>query len=141
MKKIVPSLFLFLGIFIYKNMAEYKKAYLLNVNDYKTIVLNRQMAAIDWIYKDANGREFNVDEYVPPVIPYAYQYLFQWLGEVKYKAQPLTKNVDLLYTLYEVDPDHPERLQAWLDRQKGIGTVLEEQKFGGIVVQERQRIK
>jgi len=132
---------LFLGIFIYKNMAEYKKAYLLNVNDYKTIVLNRQMAAIDWIYKDANGREFNVDEYVPPVIPYAYQYLFQWLGEVKYKAQPLTKNVDLLYTLYEVDPDHPERLQAWLDRQKGIGTVLEEQKFGGIVVQERQRIK
>ena len=113
----------------------------MNVNDYKTIVLNRQMAAIDWIYKDANGREFNVDEYVPPVIPYAYQYLFQWLGEVKYKAQPLTKNVDLLYTLYEVDPDHPERLQAWLDRQKGIGTVLEEQKFGGIVVQERQRIK
>ncbi|EKE12514.1 MAG: hypothetical protein ACD_13C00191G0010 [uncultured bacterium] len=131
---------LFLGIFIFKNATEYKKAYLLNIDDYKTIVLNRQMAAIDWIYKNADGREFNVDEYVPPVIPYAYQYLFQWLGTVKYNTQPLTKNVDLLYTLYEVDTNHPERLQAWLDRQKGIGVVLKEESFGGITVQERQRI-
>jgi len=132
---------LFFLIFIYKNTIEYQKAYLPDINSYKTINLGMQMAAIDWIYKDANGREFNVDEYVPPVIPYAYQYLFLWLGDVKYKAQPLTKNVDLLYTLYEADPDHPERLQAWLDRQIGIGKVLKEEKFGIIVVQERQRIK
>ncbi|KKT32194.1 MAG: hypothetical protein UW20_C0022G0007, partial [Candidatus Woesebacteria bacterium GW2011_GWB1_44_11] len=104
------------------------------------IAYSNQLAAIDWIYNFSNGRDFNVDEYVPPVIPYAYQYLFEWLGTQKYQRLPLDKNIPLLYTLYEADPDHPERLQAWLDRQKGIGTVLKEQRFGGIVVQERQRI-
>jgi hypothetical protein len=50
------------------------------------------------------------------------------------------QEVPLLYTLYEIDPDHSDRLQAWLDRQKGIGKVVKEQRFGGIIVQERERI-
>ena len=39
-----------------------------------------------------------------------------------------------------VDLAHPERIGAWLERQKGIGKVLKEENFGGIVVQERVRI-
>jgi hypothetical protein len=50
------------------------------------------------------------------------------------------EHVDLLYTLYEVDPPHPERLQSWMDRQKGIGVVEYEESFGGITVQRRSRI-
>jgi hypothetical protein len=134
-------LILFLGIFVYKNAASYKENYFGNINDYKSVTLGTQLPAVDWIYKNANGTPFNVDEYVPPVIPYSYNYLFQWLGSTKYGTYPLTKNVDLLYTLYEEDIDHPERLQAWLNRQKGIGTINKEEKFGIIVVQERTRIK
>jgi hypothetical protein len=110
------------------------------MDDYKFIGYKNQLDAIDWIYKDSNGRDFNVDEYVPPVIPYAYRYLFEYLGTQKYNRLPLEENIPLLYTLYECDPDHPERLEAWLQRQITIGKVLKEEKFGCIVVQERQRI-
>jgi hypothetical protein len=49
--------------------------------------------------------------------------------------------VPLLYTLYEVDNPHPERLDAWLERQKGIGKVEEQSVFGGITAQRRTRIE
>ena len=130
----------FVIILIVKNISSFKETYSVSLDGPKTIAYSNQLAAIDWIYNSSEGRDFNVDEYVPPVIPYAYQYLFEWLGTQKYQRLPLDKNIPLLYTLYEADPNHPERLEAWLDRQKGIGTVLKEQRFGGIVVQERQRI-
>lgn len=106
----------------------------------EVVELANQREAIDWVYKNAADRDFNVDTYVPPVIPYAYNYLFQWLGTYQYHKLPKDNRVSLLYTLYEVDPPHPERLQAWLDRQKGIGKVIREQRFGGITVQERERL-
>lgn len=133
--------FLFLAVLVFQNMNEYKKTYSVSLDDPKLIAYANQLKAVDWVYEKANGREFNVDEYVPPVIPYAYQYLFRWLGTTKYGGLPQDNQVALLYTLYEVDLSHPERLQAWLDRQKGIGIVLKEERFGGIVVQERQRIE
>lgn len=131
----------FLIIFSYKNFTAYKQSYGKKLQDYKVVNLGIQLPAIDWIYKNAGERDFNVDSYVPPVIPYAYDYLFRWLGETKYNKAPKVENIDLLYTLYEEDLDHPERLNAWLERQKGIGTVIAEEKFGMIVVQERKRIK
>lgn len=132
---------IFLMIFTYKNIASCKETYFKNVNDIKIITLGTQLPAIDWIYKNAGERDFNVDVYVPPVIPYAYDYLFKWLGVTLYSREPKVENISLLYTLYEQDLDHPERLNAWLERQKGIGTVIKEEKFGMIVVQERERIK
>lgn len=111
-----------------------------NCDGPKTICLKNQEEAIGWIYKDADGHDFNVDEYVPPVIPYAYNYLFTWLGTEKYHKMPTDNQISLLYTLYEVDPPHPERLDAWLLRQKGIGKMESEASFGGITVQRRLRI-
>lgn len=100
-----------------------------------------QKEAIDWIYKDAKEKDFNVDVYVPPVIPYAYDYLFKWLGTTKYGREPDTKNIQLLYLLYEHDPDHQERLDAWMARQKGIAKSQEIKKFGAITVERRLRIQ
>jgi len=106
-----------------------------------TISFVGQKEAIEWAYADAKGAYFNVDVYVPPVIPYAYNYLFTW-----YESKPdylgnVEERVELLYTLFEEDPPHPERLEAWLARQDGIGEVEYEQKFGGITVQRRKRIE
>jgi hypothetical protein len=104
------------------------------------------MQAVNWILSDGvkRGKPFNVDVYVPPVIPHAYDYLFLWQATKKCGeslcGMEKEKRVDALYTLYEVDPPHPERLEAWLERQAGIGKVLEETKFGGITVQRRQRL-
>lgn len=103
------------------------------------ISLGNQIQAIDWVYNQADGREFNIDFYVPPVIPYSYDYLFLWHGGKEYGYQPVEERNDLLYTLSEVDPPNPHRLQAWLDRQAGIGEVKKLERFGGILVEERQR--
>ena len=108
------------------------------------IALVNQELAVDWVFEDAGG-EFNVDVYVPPVIPYAYDYLFLWQGMERCGeglcGLKLEENVDTLYTLYEVDPSHPERLEAWLDRQEGIGVVEYGTSFSGITVERRTRIE
>lgn len=110
---------------------------------YKTgigIALRSQLWAVDWIYEEAQGQDFNVDVYVPPVIPYAYDYLFKWYGQKKHGYQPVENQVDLLYTLYEQDDQHPNLLQAWLARQDGIGEIEREESYGDITVQRRKRI-
>ena len=109
-------------------------------DDNRSVAFVNQKKALDWVYSNAGGKEFNVDTYVPPVIPYAYDYLFQWLGTAKYHQFPSTEQVSLLYTLYEVDTPHPERLEAWLARQKGIGQVEKTEIFGGITVERRVRL-
>ena len=131
----------FLVYFISQNWTVIKPYLSTTGKESDTIILDNQKEAIDWIYKDAGSSQFNVDEYVPPVIPYSYGYLFIWLGNTKYHILPVDNEVPLLYTLYEVDPPHPERLEAWLNRQKGIGKVVKQETFGGITVQERERIK
>jgi hypothetical protein len=104
------------------------------------IYLGNEKQIIDWVYEDAGNKTFNVDVYVPPVIPYAYDYLFKWYGGVVHARSPEDKQVALLYTIYEVDNAHPERLNAWLARQAKIGKVEDEIRYGGIVVQRRTRL-
>lgn len=109
------------------------------------ITLGNELQAVDWIFEDAKERgEFNIDVYVPPVIPHSYDYLFYWQATTRCGdslcEMNLAEQVPLLYTLYEEDPPHPERLEAWLARQKGIGEVEEEASFGGITVQRRKRL-
>ncbi len=110
-------------------------------NGPNSICLVNQLQAVDWIYKDRKDAKFNVDVYVPPVIPYAYDYLFTWYGTTKYGKVPDTEITNPLYTLYEQDPPNPDRLEAWLARQKGIGKVDETARFGGITVERRIRIE
>lgn len=140
----IPVLFFFVSFFILNG--QLTKNYLIAGVDGPThITLGNQLQAVDWVFEDAKGRgEFNVDVYVPPVIPHAYDYLFLWQGKKrcgKNLCGMLKDSRDLLYILYEVDPPHPERLDAWLDRQKEIGVVEEEASFGGITVQRRKRLK
>ena len=101
--------------------------------------MGNQLQAIDWIYEQADGRDFNADFYVPPVIPYSYDYLFLWYGNKEYGYQPTEEQNDLLYTLSEADPHNLQRVQAWLDRQSHVGEVKKLERFGGILVEERQR--
>ena len=108
------------------------------------IKLGSQIKAVDWVFENAAGRGvYNVDVYVPPVIPHAYDYLFLWQG-TNMCGKNLCGKVDyqtpILYTLFEQDPPNPHRLDAWLKRQEGIGFVEEETSFGGITVQRRKRI-
>ena len=136
----------FLFFFLKDNLTPLTNYIVSGVDGPRTIALGNQREAVDWVFEDAAqmGQSFNVDVYVPPVIPHAYDYLFLWQGTLRCGesrcGRELTERVPLLYILYEVDPPHPERLEAWLIRQKGIGKVEKEAKFGGITVQRRKRI-
>lgn len=140
---------IFLLMFVFENIPLSWQKMNDGADGTETIVLKNQKQAIEWIYQDAGGREFNFDVYVPPVIPHAYDYLFTWYPTT-FRHRPelrgasesklVEERIELLYTLYEVDPPHPERLEAWKARQDGIGSIQEEKSFGGITVQRRSRI-
>ena len=129
----------FLYFFLSNNLLPLYATLTDRAEDDRSVAFVNQKKAIEWIYQDAKDKSFNVDVYVPPVIPHAYDYLFKWYGEAKYARQPVETQVPLLYTLYEVDPSHPERLDAWLKRQAGIGKAEQGASFGGITVQRRTR--
>ena len=136
---------LFFYIFFSMNLPIVKAKITDNADGPNTILFRNQKQAIEWIYADAN-EEFNVDVYVPPVIPYGYDYLFTWYPTTPRlrgasEGKLVDEQVPLLYTLYEEDPPHPERLEAWLARQAGIGEVVYSEKFGGITVERRKRVK
>ena len=130
-------LFLLLFFFLFfKVHLPADRSYL--INGRSNVGFKEQLLAIDWIYKNSSGKEFNVDVYVPPVIPYAYDYLFLWKSK-EYGKAPLTENTNLLYTLYE--EDIPRRLAPWILRQDKIGKVIKEQMFRGVTIQERERYR
>lgn len=131
---------LFTIITIGSGWAAFKHHYTTDVLKTDRITLGGSLAVVDWVYQDAGSLPFNVDVYVPPVIPYAYDYLFKWRGDAKYGVSPKVESVGLLYTPYEPDGDHPERLQKWLDRQSGVGSLNKEEKLGALTVQRRSRI-
>lgn len=135
---------IFLLIFFSQNIPVIFFHLKMNTNSPESINFESQKKAIQWIYADAKDQDFNVDVYVPPVIPHAYDYLLKWYpttpGFYKTNGKQTQSNVPLLYTLYESDSSHPERIGAWMDRQIGIGKVEYENQFGGIGVQRRKRI-
>lgn len=104
-----------------------------------TIALGSQANAVKFVLNDSDGKEFNWDAYVPPVIPYTYTYLFKYYGGKYHKFQS-SKQESTLYTIHEVDTTHPERENDWLKRQDGIGKIITTIRFGGVGVEKRQRI-
>jgi hypothetical protein len=115
-----------------------------SIDNPTNIYLSNEKQAVSWVFQNAGQYTdpFNVDVYVPPVIPYSYDYLFAWLGTTMYHKNPESSvQVPRVYTLYEVDPPHPERLSSWLSRQNGIGAVEKIATFGGITVERRHRYK
>lgn len=96
--------------------------------------------AVETVYRDADGQEFNYIVYTPPVIPYTYQYLFVWLADTKYHNYPQAENRKLLYVLIEPEYEHPEFQERWLALHESDGKIVAHQKLrGGILLQKRER--
>lgn len=103
-------------------------------------VYRNQVAVIDYIYSQADGRGFNEIVYTPSVHDFPYQYLFSWYGKNKYGYVPSVKTEKLLYVVIEPDPGYESRIIEWLKIREGDGKIIKEETVkGGIKVQTRMR--
>lgn len=141
-KNILGKIFVifFLIVFLTNNLKVIKFKLSDQVNGAGSIALKNELQVVNWVFNDAENEDFSIDVYVPPVISYSYDYLFKWQSWKKSLSNLKEERVDLLYTIYENDSEHPERLTAWMERQKGIARIIEEKSFGGITIQKRIRI-
>ena len=100
-------------------------------------VYRNQLAVIDYVYSQANKKDFKYVVYTPPVYDYTYQYLFLWYGPKKYGYSPSIKSNTAFFIL-EPDLQNPQRLTDWLKLREGDGKIIKTEKLpSGIVVQTR----
>lgn len=126
------------------------------VSDTDNANLKNQLAAIDYVYKNANGRPFSYYIYTPPVYDYVWQHHFYWYGQKKYDympknhqvgvpllgtgpdKKPPSKNEGLFYLIMEPDKERPWQIDGWKKTFIKVGKVQKTSNFpGDIVVEER----
>lgn len=100
-------------------------------------VYRNQLEAVDYVYKQANGKEFKYVVYTPPLFDYTYQYLFIWYGPNKYHYLPKIQS-NLAFFILEPDLQNPKRLTDWLNSRSGDGKIVKTEKLkSGIIIQTR----
>lgn len=105
-------------------------------------VFRNQISAIDYVYKEAKGKDFNVTPYTPPQIEYTWRYLFSWYGKNKYGYTPKTQRSERLYMVIEPDPGYEGRITNWLKVREEDGRTIKEITLpSGIKIQSRIRPK
>lgn len=96
-----------------------------------------QQEIIDFVYNEANGKNFKHVVYTPPVNDYTYRYLFSWYGKSKYGYVPSDK-ARLAFFIIEPDPKFPQRIKDWLEARKNDGKIIKISKLkNGVIVQTR----
>ncbi len=125
-------------------------------------ILRNELSAIDYTYKEANGKNFKVYVYMPSVIDYPYQYLYWWHGTNKYGYLPedyaylpnvpeyikqkekfsastddLRKREDSNLIFLIKEPDQIGQRHLWENSFKNLPT-LSTKNFGSIIVETRK---
>lgn len=94
--------------------------------------------AIDFIYKDASQKPFNLLVFNPPVYTYAYDYLVWWYGGKKYNYLPGSEKKGTFYLLVEPDWGKPWSYKGWMETVVKTGKVIwTKQLNSGLIVQKR----
>jgi len=103
-----------------------------------TAKVRGKLEAIDYIYQDAKGEEFNVLVFTPPIYDYPYYYLLSWYGEKKYGYVPGEEKKGTFYLWIEPDPQKPWTYKGWLETVIKTGKILKEEKLpSGFIIQKR----
>lgn len=100
--------------------------------------IKAKVAAIDYIYHNANGKPFGLLIFYPPVYTYPYDYLAWWRGTYIYGYQPSQSKEGLFYLLIEKDPNMPWTYKGWEQTVIKTGKVLQTTTLpSGIIVEKR----
>lgn len=120
-----------------------------------------EIAAIDYVYQYAKGKNFRVYIYLPSVYDYPYQYLFWWYGQSKFGYLPTDYAYlpnkpeyikqkekfdngikptpsDLVFLIKE--PDYPERRKLWENNFASL-PLISSLKLGPLDIEIRKEIK
>lgn len=100
-----------------------------NLPNHDPSLYKNEIAAIDYAYKKADGKNFKTYIYLPSIIDYPYQYLFWWHGIKKYGYTP---------TDYAYLPSKP----AYIDNKESFVKPIEGGPDSGLVflIKEPDRI-
>ncbi|MBP9817644.1 glycosyltransferase family 39 protein [Candidatus Shapirobacteria bacterium] len=128
-----------IGLFINGNLSFTKNYITAGTDGPSNVSLGNEILAVDYVCQQYKEKPFTLNIYVPPVIPYSYNYLFYWRTSQKLCSEPKTDSNSPHLSLYEIDPDHPSRLNPWLNEQEKIGKIVDVHRFGGIIIQSRTR--
>jgi len=94
--------------------------------------------AIDFIYRDAQGKPFGLMVFTPPVYIYPYDYVLQWYARPKYGYLPVSGKDKTFYLLIESDPDKPWSYQGWLETVVKSGTTAAKWTLpSGFIIEKR----
>lgn len=124
----------------------------------KDMLLDKQIALIDYTYKETGGKPFSVNSLTSPLwINITWAYLYQWYGEQKYGYTPCFTGRDQVgqvmslpaceinrnyhYLIIEPMGGIPrEYLPLTLSEEDVISKLVEEKTFGELVVQKRLKL-
>lgn len=129
----------FIVLFYIGNIPFTKNYIIAGVDGPSHISLGNQNQALDYLCSDADT-DYNLHIYVPPVIPYSYQYLLDRRISKNLCRKPSDKAQDLIYLIYEVNLDNPANLESWLNQFSDY-QIEDQIKFGGISLQKLKNAK
>jgi 4-amino-4-deoxy-L-arabinose transferase-like glycosyltransferase len=141
-KKYFKLCFLLFSIFIFFILLGSYSAIKTSIYDYSdyggTAKLQGKIDAIDYIYKDAKNKKFNLLIFSPPVYTYPYEYLLGWYGKRKYGYVPQSEKKNTFYLLIEPDPLKPWSYKGWLETVVKSGNIKSTVVLpNGFIVQKR----
>jgi len=136
-KNLIPMLFLFAIFILNLNPVLLAQDFGKPLWEGDASTYRNQIAVMDYVYTQANGKSFKYVVYTPGVNDYVYRYLFKWYGPWKYHYAPTVK-VTTAYFILEPDYQDPTRLPDWLKKRSGDGIIIKDVTVkGGIRVQTR----
>src|SRR3989344_7539915 len=128
----ITALFLFLALL------RLQLLYINPPNDGGVAKIKGKTAAIDYVYNKAQGENFGLFVFTPPVNTDAYDYLVWWHGKNKYGYVPHKDKKGEFYLLIEPDPGQPWTYQGWLDTVIKTGKIKSTVTLpSGFIIQQR----
>jgi len=115
------------------------KTFYYDIVDYGGIhKIRGKIDAIDYIYKNADGKRFGLLVFSPAIYTYPYDYLVSWYGRKKYGYVPHQEKKGLVYLLIEKDTSKPWSYQGWLETVIRGGSIINtKQLANGFIIQKR----
>jgi hypothetical protein len=134
-----PICFLILALMAFAGFEVLRSRYSHDFFDLRGVAgIKGKIQAIDYIYNDAQGEQFNVSVFTPPIYDYPYRYLLGWYGEKKYGYVPGEEKEGLFYLWIEPDSSRPWSHKGWMETVIKVGEVLDDKVLpSGFIIQKR----